>query len=842
MSKLELNSDVYDEHEERATYFADVIIPVPIPGTFTYRVPQKFEETLARGCRVIVQFGRRKVYTGIVDKVHEIPPKKYEAKYILDQLDLEPSVKAVQIDLFYWMARYYMCTVGEVFNIAFPSGLKLTSESFIQLNPELNLKDAAFDYTEKEQLVLNALQGKEKLSYDEIPDIIGSKQAHPLLKSLLQKESILLFEQLKDKYKPKKVKRIRLSTLYRGASEALEGLFEQLAKKQKQQEVLLKYLTIVPMDAEAQLQDTGVEKSVLVDQGVSESSLKTLVKNGVFEIYEEIVSRFGEMVSTSNLVAELAPFQLTAKNEILAAYESLNHVLLHGVTGSGKTEIYIDLIRQALDEGGQVLFLLPEIALTTQIVGRLRHVFGTEMGVYHSKYSDNERVEVWQGVISGRFSLVVGVRSAIFLPFDHLSLVIVDEEHDASYKQYDPAPRYNGRDVAVLLGELHKSKVLLGTATPSLESYNNALSGKYGLVELDQRFGEATLPSYKLIDIQRERKRKTMKGDFSAELVQLIQQTLDKKEQVILFQNRRGYSPYLLCNECSHVPKCENCSVSLTYHMYSNELRCHYCGHHEPLPMECPACRFTGIKAMGFGTEKLEEDLKLLFPQAHVQRMDQDTTRSKYSYQNIIDDFARGDTDVLIGTQMVSKGLDFDNVTLVGIFDYDRMIHFPDFRSYERAFQMMIQVSGRAGRRKNQGLVAIQTVDPHHNLLGRIMVNDYKGFYQAEILEREGYYYPPFFRLVKVIFKHKELHICELAASEYAKSLLPELGKKRILGPQEPFVSRIRNLYLREVYIKVEKKGVNMNSVKKLLIKKRTDLSTNKELRGVRVVFDVDPS
>ena len=841
MGQLELNSDHQDDFTERITYFVDVIIPVPIPGTFTYRVPQKFESSISRGCRVIVQFGRRKVYTGIIDNIHRTPPAKYEAKSIMDLLEISPSIKGIQLDLFYWLAEYYMCTVGEVFNSALPSGLKLTSESFIQLNPQPVEDDQYYELSDKEQMILDALSNKDKLSYEEIPDIIGVKQVHPILKSLLQKERIILFEQLKDKYKPRKVKRIKLANEWLDEPEMLEQLFSTLEKRLKQQELLLKYLSLVPIEASIEDKKRGIEKSRLLNEGVSESSLKTMVKNGIFEQFEEIVSRLERIDKNDQQNNNLSPTQQRVKEQILQQYDSHNQILFHGITGSGKTEIYVDLIKDALDQGGQVLYLLPEIALTTQIVSRLREVFGNEMGIYHSKYSDNERVEVWQGILAGRFSLVIGVRSAVFLPFDHLSLIIVDEEHEPSYKQYDPAPRYNGRDVAVLLGELHKAKVLLGTATPSLESYNNALKGKYGLIELNERFGDAHLPGFELLDMKKARKQRMVKGDFSNRLIDLIKSTLENNKQVILFQNRRGYSPFLLCNDCNYVPKCENCSVSLTYHMYSNELRCHYCGHNEHLPAECPACSSTAIRTMGFGTEKLEEDMKLLFPEANLQRMDQDTTRSKYSYQNIIDDFARGDTDVLIGTQMVSKGLDFANVALVGVFDYDRMVHFPDFRSFERAFQLITQVSGRAGRSEEPGTVLIQTNDPVHGLLRKIISGDYIGFYQNEMVEREKFMYPPLHRLIKITFKHKELPVAELAASKFAKGIIGELGKKRVLGPQEPFISRIRNLYLREVYVKIEKKGINISKVKKMILLKRNELLKEKEFKGVRVIFDVDP-
>ena len=537
----------------------------------------------------------------------------------------------------------------------------------------------------------------------------------------------------------------------------------------------------------------------------------------------------------------LSEGQLKAKTEIENSFLEKDVTLLHGITGSGKTEIYIELIKEQLNKGKQVLYLVPEIALTTQIVSRLIKVFGQEIGIYHSKYTDNERVEVWQGIISGKFNFVVGVRSAIFLPFNNLSLIIVDEEHDQSYKQYDPSPRYNARDAAIVLAKQHHAKVLLGTATPSIETYYNALNDKFGLVKISDRYGAGALPKFEIADILEERKKKKIKGDFTSLLLEEIEVKLEKNEQVILFQNRRGYAPYLSCDDCSHVPQCENCSVSLTYHLYSDTLKCHYCGFQEAVPQICTACGSSAVKTVGFGTEKLEEDLKLIFPQARTQRMDQDTTRSKYSYQSIIDRFEKGDTDVLIGTQMVSKGLDFEKVSLVGIFDFDRMVHFPDFRSHERAFQLISQVSGRAGRKNAEGKVIIQTASAGIPLLDKIMRHDYVSFYQSEILERENFRYPPFYRLIKITLKSKDKDAVEAGSIHYANTLKSEFGSERILGPQEPVISRIRNLYLREVFIKLEKNNIDISKVKKLLFDKSAALTKDAKFKGLRVIFDVDP-
>ncbi|WP_439559564.1 replication restart helicase PriA, partial [Dyadobacter sp.] len=516
-------------------------------------------------------------------------------------------------------------------------------------------------------------------------------------------------------------------------------------------------------------------------------------------------------------------------------------VLLHGITGSGKTEVYIDQIRQVLEGGSQVLFLLPEIALTTQIVVRLRKVFGDVMGIYHSKFSDNERVEVWKGILDGKFQFVVGVRSAIFLPFDNLGLIIVDEEHESSYKQHDPAPRYNARDVAVIMSYMHKGKTLLGSATPSLESYYHAKSGRYGLVEMKQRFGNAALPTFELIDIKKEKKSKKMKNEFSSVLIEQLQHNLNHKEQTILFQNRRGYSPYMQCEECNWISECANCDVSLTYHMKARELRCHYCGHKEEVPRTCPHCGSTKVRTMGYGTEKIEEEINLMFPGARVQRMDLDTTRAKNAYQQIIQEFEEGGIDILVGTQMVSKGLDFDNVSVVGIFDADRIIHFPEFRASERAFQMLTQVSGRAGRRADKpGKVLIQTANPAQKLLERIIENDYIGMYESEIIEREKYSYPPFTRLIKVTVKHVDEAVANKAAQVLAKKLIENLGLSRVLGPQPPLVERVRNQFLFDILIKLEREKINFKAAKSFIQEKVIDILTDKTLKSIQVVIDVD--
>lgn len=825
---------------ERDTYFVNVILPIPIPKSFTYRVPQELNETVRSGQRVIVQFGARKILTGVIEHVHQTPPINYEARYLLDLLEEELVLHAPQLKVIHWIAQYYMCSIGEVLNVALPSGLKLSSESKAQLNPQFDADDSDTPLSDNEMIVLNNLKTNDSLTYQEISQLLGIKNIYHIIKSLVYKEAILLFEQVKDKYKPKIENRVRLDAQYLENS-ALQKLFKTLESKAKQTEVLLKYLQEVPIYDNPEANKEGYLKKGFKESGLSESSVNTLMKNDVFEAFEIIVSRFDEMASHIAQEITLSSIQQEAKAQILENFEANKPVLLHGITGSGKTEIYIDLIKDAIDSGSQVLYLLPEIALTTQIVARLRKVFGSDMGVYHSKFSDNERVEVWNSVLSGRYSFVVGVRSATFLPFDNLGLIIVDEEHENSYKQYDPAPRYNARDVALYLGQLQHAQVLLGSATPSIESYYNALQNKYGLVTLKSRYGEATLPDTELIDITRERKKKTMKNDFSSVVMEQLQLRLDKKEQAIIFQNRRGYAPNMICEECGWVPKCENCSVSLTYHMFKNELRCHYCGYKEPVANQCKSCEAPAVQTVGFGTEKLEEDLTLMLPDARIQRMDLDTTRSKYSYQRIIDSFEQGEVDILVGTQMVSKGLDFNKVTLVSVLDIDRMLHFPDFRAFERTYQLITQVSGRAGRKEEKGMVLIQTHSLEQPILKYIINNDYEGFYQKEIGEREQYHYPPFYRLIGITIKNKDKHLAGETAIKLYNLLAFDFGRERVLGPEVPAISKIRNQYLVKLLIKLEKGKVNLVKAKEIIKNKALEVQQDRTLKSSRIIFDVDP-
>lgn len=833
------NSEIENLNEGIQTQFVDVILPVPIPQLFTYRVPLEMDTQIRIGMRVIVQFGNRKVLTAIIAKIHHNPPQKYQAKYLLELLDDVPMVTPQQIALFEWMADYYMCHVGEVMNVALPSGLKISSLSKIQIRPDADFKGKQLN--EKELKLIEVLQNGESLSYDEAAEAINIENIYHLIKSLIVKEIVLVYEEVREKYSPKILKKIRLTEEYI-TKPILEKLFKSLEKKQKQLDVLLTYLRHVPVFKDWTLNERGLEKNIFTqNEDISVSALNTLIKNGILEEFELIVPRFEEYVFEPMATVQLSPVQAEKSNEILNLFQTLDVVLLHGITGSGKTEIYIDLIQKVLAGGSQVLFLLPEIALTTQIVARLKKIFGNLMGVYHSKFSDNERVEVWKGVISGRYNFVVGVRSGIFLPFDNLGLIIVDEEHENSYKQYDPAPRYHARDMAMVIARQQHCKVLLGSATPATETFYQAKNGKYGLVQIKERYGKAVLPEITLSDLKAERKAKTMKGHFSGALLKAIEEALLANEQVILFQNRRGYSPYMTCKECAWIPKCPNCSVSLTYHMAKNEVQCHYCGYQEIPPKKCPNCGSTRIETVGSGTEKIEDDLKLYLPDVRIQRMDLDTTRSKNSYQDIIQNFEAHNIDILVGTQMVSKGLDFDKVSLVGIFDADKMLNFPDFRAHERAFQIMLQVSGRAGRKSKKGKVIIQTANTTQEVLQKIIHHDYENMYYTEIEDRNYFFYPPFTRLIKLIVKDIDRALSAEAAQDLADKLVIKLGKARVLGPQAPLINKIRNKYLFNILIKIERENVDLKVVKKFIFEQVEEVITTKAYRKVQIVIDVDP-
>lgn len=837
MSHLQLNLDA---PETKNFTYVDVALPLPIPQLYTYRVPAEFLELVQKGIRVIVQFGKTKVITGVIINIHQKAPEVYSAKPLLDILDADPVLGELQIEFMQWIANYYLCTFGEVLNAALPSGLKLSSESRIQLHPDREWGESNYDFDDKEIILLQALENNDSMTYQQAADVLDMKSAFKFIKSLVQKEVIIIYEELKERYKPKKLKMIRLEDELASNESLLEGLFAELEKKPKQSDILLHYLREVPVFQAPELNEQGIEKKSFIEAGLSLSSLNTLKKNNILEEFEVIISRFGESGNHVPKEIILSEIQQNAKAEIYDHFQEKNTVLLHGVTGSGKTEIYIEMIKDAIANGTQALYLLPEIALTAQIVNRLQAVFGDRVGIFHSKFSDNERVEVWYGLIEGRFDFIVGVRSAIYLPFQHLGLIIVDEEHENSYKQFDPAPRYNARDAALFLAHLHKAKTVLGSATPSIESYTNALQDKYGLVTLTERFSKTALPEVHTANLAKEKKQKTATGEFTSVLMEHIREALDNKEQVIIFQNRRGYSSYVTCDDCGFIPNCHRCSVSLTYHQYKNQLNCHYCGHKEAVPVTCPACGSTNIKTVGIGTEKIEEELKLIYPEARIQRMDLETTRTKYAYQNIIQEFERGEVDILVGTQMVSKGLDFDNVSLVGVFDIDRMIHFPDFRSMERTFQLTTQVSGRAGRRQKQGKVVVQTRDPEQHILRWIEDHNYETFYQAEMEERKNYNYPPFTRMIHLLIRSKDKNLTYQAARHFANLLKEDMGPTRVLGPQEPLINKIRDKYLMDIFLKIEKK-YSIDAVKEKIKEAKLAMLQQKQFGKVEIIADVDP-
>jgi primosomal protein N' (replication factor Y) len=827
--------------EESGNNFADIILPVPIPRMFTYRIPKSLKSEINLGSRVIVQFGKRKVLTGIIGKVHNKAPQAYEAKPILEVLDIQPSVNPIQIRFWVWMADYYCCHIGEVMHAALPAGLRLSSESKVQLNPNFDVETSKYPLDDREIKILEALESSTELSYEDCEKVLGIKTIHPILKSLVVKEAILIFEKVQEKYAPKVETRIRLVNEIAGSKPAIEEIFQALASKPKQESILMKYLRDVPVFQKLHLNEKGVDKTTILEEGDSESSLKTLIKNGIFESFKVIVNRIPEEEPEKE-AAKLSLAQEAAFVDIKTQLEEKQSLLLHGVTGSGKTEIYIQLIQEVLGSGSQVLLLLPEIALTTQIVSRLKKVFGSQMGVYHSKYSDNERVEVWNGILTGRFSFVVGVRSSIFLPFDSLGLIIIDEEHESSYKQFDPAPRFQARDAAIMLAYFHQAKTLLGSATPSFESYYNAQQGKYGYVELTNRFGDASMPMFHLSDLGADKRKNLLKLDSTRMMRERIQEALDKQEQVLIFQNRRGYSPYIQCEDCGWTGQCVQCDVSLTYHQYSEELRCHYCGYKEKVPSSCPACGSTQLATMGMGTERIEESLSLLFPEARMGRMDLDTTRNKFGYQRLLDEFGAGNLDILVGTQMITKGLDFGRVTVVGIWDGDRILNFPDFRAGERAYQQITQVAGRAGRREKQGQVIIQTRNPETYLYEQVIKGDYRDFFRQEMIDRKKFYYPPYVKLIKITTRHADSKVAEKAAL-HLHHRMSEIGvKKIVLGPEKGIVARIKNQYQFESLIKLEKSGNSQAVFKEQLATIFEELTARPEFRSVRFIVDVDPS
>ncbi len=788
------------------------------------------------GKRAVVQFGKRKVYTGIIKNIHSEKPV-YETKTILSVIDNDPIVNKFQLKLWDWIADYYMCTLGEIYKASLPAGLKLESETNVFLNPDADYSDIS----EKEELLIGLLTNEDFLPINKLEKETDFNVL-PVIKKLIDKYIIIAEEKIKKKYKPKFEEYISLPE-YLNNETRLTEVLDKLNKAKKQSELLMSFIYLTKYGSEQyggiKPADEFLKKDVLKFCNTTPAILKALIDKGFLMSEKKEVSRLLSSKYDFSEIKNLNEFQLKAFNEIKEKFKEKDVVLLHGVTSSGKTEIYIKLIKEQIAEGKQVLYLLPEIALTAQITTRLEKVFGEKLGVYHSKFNDNERVEVWKNLQSGKFSLILGVRSSVFLPFDNLGLIIVDEEHENTYKQYNPAPRYHARDVSVVLAKIHKATVLLGTATPSLESYFNAKMGKYALVELHQRFQNIKLPEIRIADIKDARRKKKMKSLFTPELLEGIKTALDNKEQIILFQNRRGFSPFTECETCGYIPKCEHCDVSLTYHKYSNLLVCHYCGYSERATKTCKACESPTMVTRGFGTQKIEDEIKQFFPDVKFARMDLDSTGSKKAYHKIIYDFENGNTDILIGTQMVSKGLDFDNVALVGIMNADNMLNFPDFRAFERSYQLMAQVSGRAGRKNKQGKVIIQTVNKNHPIIKNIIDNDYEAMFMSQLALRKQFKYPPFYRLIEIKLTHKKENIVKNASLQLAEELKNIFGR-RILGPEAPLISRIKNQYIRVILIKIEK-NLSPSKSKAYINFSINKVKTVEKYKYVRFSADVDP-
>ena len=779
--------------------------------------------------RVAVSFGKSKMYTGLVLNIHRNAPTLYEAKEIHQILDEIPLVNAKQLQHWQWIATYYMCSLGDVYRASLPAAFLLESETIIYKN------DAFLDETilaDDEFLIFEALQQQSQLTIHQVIAILGKKKVMPIVNGLIQKEAIVIKEEIYEQYKPKLVKYVRLHENYT-SDDSLGKLLEELSNAKKQREAVLGFFQLATSKKPIKAKDLE-EKAA-----VSSSILKSLVDKEILEFYHIQIDRVQYKGDTNDLKV-LNEFQEKALAEIKETFKEKDVTLLHGITSSGKTEVYTKLIQEVLDAGKQVLFLLPEIALTAQIIVRLQFYFGEQISVFHSKYSINERVEVWNNVLNNKpkARIILGARSAVFLPFSNLGLIVVDEEHETSYKQFDPSPRYNARDAAIVLAKIHKAKILLGSATPSLETYYNAQQNKYGFVALNRRHGNVQLPKIELINVKEKHRKKEMKGHFSDRLLALIQEALDLKEQVILFQNRRGYSPVVECKTCGVSPECPNCDVTLTFHKFKNELRCHYCSYQRAMPNSCAACGSNTLDTKGFGTEQIELELKEIFPDFKIGRMDLDTTRGKHGYQKIIGAFEAKEIDVLVGTQMLSKGLDFENVSLVGILNADTMLNFPDFRAHERGYDMMVQVSGRAGRSKKQGNVAIQTYNPFHQILQQVSTTNYTEMYKEQLQERYQYKYPPYYRLIKITLKHRDYNKVDSGVNWLFKALYSSFGE-HVLGPTAPAVARIRNQYIKNIIIKIPPKQ-GLANTKSQITKIRNTFEAVADFRPIRFIIDVD--
>lgn len=813
-------------------HFIDVILPIPLKRQFTYSVSSDEASLLRQGMRVAVPFGKTKIYTGIVYAVYKDNPPPYETKPIDQILDNYPIVNSFQIKHWEWMASYYMCTLGEVIRAAVPSAFLLESETIIILSEKKSVLEEGL--SDDEFLVYEALQQQSMLHINDIRAVLDRKNVVKVLHNLLQKGVVMVQEELYEQYKPKLKRYLRLAVSYT-SEENLKDLLDKLKRAPKQREVLMT-LFVLSSQEKKPVSSAALQKK----SNVTSSVLKTLIDKGILEEYFIQKDRVAFEGEAGAALKDLNEGQETALLEIKKAFETHEVTLLHGVTSSGKTEIYVRLIEEVIARGEQVLYMLPEIAITTQLISRLQHYFGESVSVYHSKYSLHERVEVWNNVMESKpkAQLVIGVRSSLFLPFSKLGLIIVDEEHETSFKQYTPSPRYQARDSAIVLGSVHGAKLLLGSATPSLESYYNAELNKFGLVKLHKRFGNVQMPDIELVDIKEKYRKKQMKGHFSDRLIEAMTEALENNEQIILFQNRRGFSPVVECTTCGIAPQCSNCDVSLTYHQYKNELRCHYCGYHVAMLVSCMACGSESLDTKGFGTEQIAHELATLFPDHVTARMDQDTTRGKRAYEKLIERLENQEIDILVGTQMIAKGLDFRNISLVGVLNADNLLNFPDFRAHERSYQLLQQVSGRAGRTKKRGKVLIQTFNPYHQILQQVSTNDYDGMYTQQKEERYQYKYPPFYRTIKITFKHRNFQSMTNASIWFGRALELKL-KENVLGPEPPPVSRVRNQYITNILVKIPK-SQSISKTKDYINNVKRSFNAIKEFASVKLIIDVD--
>ncbi|MCB9041779.1 MAG: primosomal protein N' [Lewinellaceae bacterium] len=811
--------------------YVTVILPLAVPKPYTYAVPEPLIPEATFGKRVEVQFGKSKLYTALVIEQHRRAPDDYRPKPILSVVDDKPIINKVQLQLWQWLAGYYLCTLGEVMHAALPANLKLASETRLTLSP---LFDEGLDgLDDKEYLIAEALTIQNEISIEDVRGILQQKTVYPLIRRMLDKRIIYLKEDLQTRYKPKTVSCVRLQEPYASQPKLLAEAFELCSRSTRQVEALMAYVQLAKQLEFVRRQD------IYTKANVDSSVLKALEKKEIFELYGREVSRMGGYEEETVDADVLSEQQVRALEELRGNFRDKNVVLLHGVTGSGKTRVYIELIQEAIQRGEQVLYLLPEIALTTQITGRLEKIFGDQIAIYHSRFSNNERVEMWNSVLEGK-PVVLGARSALFLPFRKLGLIIVDEEHDNSYKQYDPSPRYNARDAAVYLAHLHGAKTLLGTATPSIESYFNVKTGKYGLVEMKERFGGLQLPTIELVDAKRAMQEQQLHSHFTAVLLDELKAALERGEQAILFQNRRGYSPTYRCLTCDWHSECIHCDVSLTYHKFKNALKCHYCGYTARLPDACPACGSKQLILKGFGTEKIEDELKIYLPDARIGRMDLETVRGKNAHAKLINDFEEGRLDILVGTQMVTKGLDFEKVGVVGVLSADQLLQFPDFRAGERAFQLMLQVSGRAGRKHKQGKVVIQAFNTASPVIREVLANDYAGFFTREMAERQEFKYPPYYRLIRITLRHKKPQTLNGGASIFENALKSKLGEWAI-GPAIPYVGRVRGYYLLDFLIKLPRDAKKIRYAKEVAQQAIGGMQQTPGYSGVRVNVDVDP-